>query len=197
MTITVFRQRKCLFYPLISGLKKFPIEKETPMTNKIKQKGFTLIELMIVIAIIGVLAAIALPIYQDYIVKAQITRVFYEVSSTRSAVEDIIGNGNTPTSKPNQDGKSDGEGGTYEYLGIGLDDGTTQSNLISEIADIDFVTQGTLKITAKFSNNAYKGIQGLTLTMTRQPDKWVCTVNTKGVSSWKDKYLPTGCTTEA
>lgn len=167
------------------------------MTNKTKQAGFTLIELMIVIAIIGVLAAIALPIYQDYIVKAQITRVFYEVASTRSAVEDIVGNGNTPTAKPNQDGKPDAQGGVYEYLGIGLDDGTTQSNLISEIADINFVTHGTLKITATFSNNAYTGIQGLTLTMTRTPDRWVCTVDTKTVTSWKDKYLPTGCTVES
>ena len=68
--------------------------------NSIKTKGFTLIELMIVIAILGVLAAIALPMYQDSLSKAQITRVYYELNSARTAVDAIIARGYTPTEKP-------------------------------------------------------------------------------------------------
>lgn len=165
---------------------------------KMQQQGFTLIELMIVIAIIGILAAIALPIYQDYIARAQITRVFYEVSNTRSAVEDIIGNGNTPTTTLALDSKPNGTGGRYEYIGLGLDNTKTQSNLI-EIADIKFnnaTNDKDLTITAKFSENAHKGLQGLELRMTRYPDEWKCTVNISNVQIWKDKYLPIGCIVE-
>ena len=50
------------------------------------QKGFTLIELMIVVAIIGILAAIALPAYQDYTTRAKVSEVMLAASSARTAV---------------------------------------------------------------------------------------------------------------
>jgi type IV pilus assembly protein PilA len=51
-----------------------------------KQKGFTLIELMIVVAIIGILAAIAIPAYQDYTVRARVTEGFNLASPARTIV---------------------------------------------------------------------------------------------------------------
>src|SRR5690554_4052014 len=57
------------------------------------QQGFTLIELMIVVAIIGILAAVAIPQYQNYIAKSQVSRVMGEVGSLRTAVETCMMNG--------------------------------------------------------------------------------------------------------
>ncbi len=59
------------------------------------QQGFTLIELMIVVAIIGILAAVALPAYQDYTAKAKISEVILAASACRTAVSDVYQTGTT------------------------------------------------------------------------------------------------------
>ncbi len=62
---------------------------------KKSQQGFTLIELMIVVAIIGILAAIAIPQYQNYIAKSQVSRAMAEVGSLKTAYESCLNDGKT------------------------------------------------------------------------------------------------------
>ncbi len=65
-----------------------------------KQKGFSLIELMIVVAIIGILAAIAIPAYQNYIARSQVSEVFSLAQAAKSQIQILYSQGklNTVTS---------------------------------------------------------------------------------------------------
>jgi len=72
------------------------------------QKGFTLIELMIVVAIIGILAAIAIPQYQNYIARSQFSRVMGEMGSLRTLWEFCLSEGRNVvqwTAKPTSDNR--------------------------------------------------------------------------------------------
>jgi len=64
------------------------------------QQGFTLIELMIVVAIIGILAAIAIPAYQDYTIRAQVSEGMSLAAAAKAAVaEDFLNEGEAPTNR--------------------------------------------------------------------------------------------------
>ncbi|WP_428421272.1 pilin [Methylibium sp.] len=63
--------------------------------KKSLQQGFTLIELMIVVAIIGILAAVALPAYQDYTVRARVSELILGASSARTSITEHCQNSNS------------------------------------------------------------------------------------------------------
>src|SRR5690242_9737566 len=71
----------------------------TEIVMKTLQKGFTLIELMIVVAIIGILAAVALPAYQDYTIRARVSELVLSASAARHTVTENIQSNPSTTDK--------------------------------------------------------------------------------------------------
>ena len=152
------------------------------------QKGFTLIELMIVVAIIGILAAIAIPQYQNYIAKSQVSRVMSETGSLKTVLETCILDGKTAAQ---------------------CELGWTNSNLLAATAaagtstaaatgqtglTIAYPENGTSNatITGAFGGNAAKTLAGSTLTWTRTPaGAWSCGTNVAA------KFAPAGCAATA
>src|SRR5262245_20902004 len=77
------------------------------------QQGVTLIELMIVVGIIGILAAVALPAYQDYTVRAKMSEVMLAASACRTSITEIFQTGGTPPGMNNWGC----EGASSKYVG--------------------------------------------------------------------------------
>ena len=168
------------------------------------QKGFTLIELMIVVAIIGILAAIAIPAYQDYTIRAQVTEGLNLAGSLKAEVAEYYAqNGAWPTA----------------IVGAA----TTLGHQAGEIPSGKYVSQvqmlnpGTIQIT--YSNaggfQANANINGLTLSLRpslsgavggNNDVVWVCGNNAgptavhqpavaaaAGVTTVLNKYMPANC----
>lgn len=80
------------------------------------QKGFTLIELMIVVAIIGILAAIALPAYQDYTTRAKVSEILLSMSQCRTSVTEVFQTGASLPTSPENWGCTTGTSAATQYV---------------------------------------------------------------------------------
>jgi type IV pilus assembly protein PilA len=155
------------------------------MSMKAKaQQGFTLIELMIVVAIVGILAAIALPAYQDYIARSQMSEALELTSGLKTNVAEVFAD--DATCPQNATAATKGISISTDIVG----------KYVSKVTTAGTAAAGggcTIAATMK-ATGVSKSLQSATLTLTMSnADKgsivWGCT------SSVADKYLPSACRT--
>ena len=141
------------------------------------QKGFTLIELMIVVAIIGILAAVAIPAYQDYIARAQVAEPVQLLGGLKGPIEEWVGNAGLFPTDAELSGMGAKTTGTYT-ASIASTVGTGGAGVIVATMNASGVNPNIQSTTVEL---AYDGA-----------GNWDCSPGSTG-TAMDAKYLPAKC----
>lgn len=139
-------------------------------------KGFSLIELMIVIAVVGILAGISIPVYNTFVIKTQVGRTVGELGSYKSGVEQ---HSSRPAMLSNAQ---------LGYVVSPLTDGEEQVEIVTFGAD----GSGHLQVT--MGGSAHPNVAGTIIRHVRTAEgRWSCVIDKSAAAGWRDAYRPNGC----
>ncbi|MFQ3000698.1 pilin [Neisseria meningitidis] len=161
------------------------------------QKGFTLIELMIVIAIVGILAAVALPAYQDYTARAQVSEAILLAEGQKSAVtEYYLNHGEWPS-----DNSAAGVASSADIKGkyvqkVEVNNGVITATMASSNVNNE-IKGKKLSLWAKRQAGSVKWFCGQPVTRTAADSDDVAAANGKTADNINTKHLPSTCCDES